>query len=177
MSGLGDHVPADVLGQVDRPYRKPLLIVLPLQCRFSWWRWAPDAVLMPLLTALGLLAVVAALVLPSEGPSFLVIIGGGLVALRFGVLSAATWRQPKYRGTLLLDRDGFSDERSGVRMRWEEIALAHVETDLVRITPAGAGPSGQLEIPLRYLGPQPGVAAYVFEVLVERAGGDGALNG
>lgn len=168
---LGQYDRADVLFQVDRAYRKPLLIVLPLRCRLSLWRWAPDAVLMPALAAFGGLALLTALVLPSDGPSFLVVIGGGLFALRFGVLSVATWKQLKPRAALLLERHGFSDERLGVRMAWEEISQAHVEPYVVRITPKAAPSGPSLQIPLRYLGPEPGVAAEVFAVLVERAGG------
>jgi hypothetical protein len=93
------------------------------------------------------------------------------------------WRELRARGgTLLLDDDGFEDQRLQLRVAWRQIAHARIKGDAVHIWPkksprtAGERRSARRDdevvISLGFLSPGRGAAAGIMGHMIEKAGGE-----
>jgi len=161
-----------------------LLVTLPLECRPRKVALAAYALGMSLLAALILLVLAASLLDPAgEWPrhvlNFVVL---GPFAVFFARWGLQGWRGFRTRGALLLDADGFEDQRLRLQVAWRQIGGARIRGDTIHFWPKASARTApgqrtkrrpdEVAIPLAFLSPARGVAARVMGHMIEEAGGE-----
>lgn len=174
----------EVIGQVDRAFGGPLLITLPLECRPRKVALASYSLGMLLLATLGLSAMLCVVVIPTDVwfKNVLLFAAGGLFAFHFSRLSFYALRAVRApSAALILDSEGFEDQRIQLRVAWRQIGHAKISSEAIRIARKSSTPQGdelrgrhadELVIPLAFLGPARGAAAGAMGVMIENAGGE-----